>query len=270
MDLAERTAAAARPSTSSRTCAAGPAACTRMTEVRPAMAPILMRPEPGQPRPAALIAHRDRVGHVELGVLHDAGEHQRHDDVEHRADGERAEDADRHVALRVLGLLRRGGDRVEPDVGEEHDARAARPCRSSRMLARAGVGRNERLPVGRVDVRRSPSTMNRNTTASLMNTITLLTLADSQMPIDQQGRDQRDDDHRRHVEDRGRGAAVGQASPPCLGRPGQCGRNVDADVRRGTRPRSPTSRWRRSWRRRAYSRIRSQPMIQATNSPSVA
>ena len=34
-----------------------------------------------------------------------------------------AEDADGHVALRVLGLLRGGGDGIEADVGEEDDAR---------------------------------------------------------------------------------------------------------------------------------------------------
>ena len=45
--------------------------------------------------------------------------------VEHRADGERAEDADRHVALGVVRLLRRGRDRVEADIGEEDDGGAA-------------------------------------------------------------------------------------------------------------------------------------------------
>ena len=83
------------------------------------------RPEPRERRARRVDADGDRIGHVELGVVHHAGEHERHGDVEHGADRERAEDADRHVPLRILGLLRRGGHRVEADVGEEDHARAA-------------------------------------------------------------------------------------------------------------------------------------------------
>ena len=45
------------------------------------------------------------------------------EDVEHGAEQERAYEADRHVALRIARLFRRGRDRVEADVGEEDRCR---------------------------------------------------------------------------------------------------------------------------------------------------
>ena len=104
--------------------------------------------EPRERRPGLLDGDEHRVRHVELGVVRQAGHDQRHEDVEHRADGQRAEDADRQVALRVLGLLRRGGDRVEPDVGEEDHRRAADDAAPAEVPELTGVGRDERLPVG--------------------------------------------------------------------------------------------------------------------------
>ena len=75
------------------------------------------------------------------------GQHDADDHVDHRADRQAAEDADRQVALRVLRLLRRRRDRVEADVGEEHDRRAL-------VDAGEAVGRERRV-VRRVDVRRA-------------------------------------------------------------------------------------------------------------------
>ena len=45
--------------------------------------------------------------------------------VEHGADRKAADQPDRHVALRVLGFLGRGRDRVEADIGEEDRRRRA-------------------------------------------------------------------------------------------------------------------------------------------------
>ncbi len=87
---------------------------------------------------------------AEQRVRRDAGQHCRDDDVEDRADDERAEDADRHVALRILRFLRRGRDRIEADVREEHDRRRtehARPAEVACIVHR----RHERMPVRRVD-----------------------------------------------------------------------------------------------------------------------
>ena len=61
-----------------------------------------------------------------------------------RTDGEAAEDADRQISLRILRLLRRRRDRVEADVGEEHDRRA--------LVDAAEAVRRERVVVRRVDV----------------------------------------------------------------------------------------------------------------------
>ena len=47
------------------------------------------------------------------------------EDVKNRADDQRTQNADGHVALRILGFLRRGGDRVEADVCEEDHSRRA-------------------------------------------------------------------------------------------------------------------------------------------------
>ena len=64
---------------------------------------------------------RDRhgVGNIQCFIAH----HARHDsgdqDVEERANHQRAQDSDGHVALRIFRFLRRGGDGIEADVGEE-------------------------------------------------------------------------------------------------------------------------------------------------------
>ena len=50
---------------------------------------------------------------------------------------ERDDDADRHVARRVLRLLGVGRDRVEADVGEEDDRRAGQ--HADRLARRAGL-----------------------------------------------------------------------------------------------------------------------------------
>ena len=76
----------------------------------------------------------------EAGVARHPGEHRRDGDVEHRADGERAQDADRHVALRVLALFGGRRDGVEADEGEEDDGRAAHDA--------GDAVRREGVPVG--------------------------------------------------------------------------------------------------------------------------
>ena len=98
-----------------------------------------------------------------------------HDRVDHGADRERAEDAEGHVALRVLRLLGRGRDGVEADVGEEHD-------RGALVDAAPAVGREGR-PVGRVDVEDARRRRRARARASFRTTIALLTQALSLMPI---------------------------------------------------------------------------------------
>src|ERR1700748_3713610 len=61
--------------------------------------------------------------------------------LEEGEDPKGADQSDRHVALRVLGLLGGGGDRVEADVGEEDRggrAQHARPARAQRVAPALG------------------------------------------------------------------------------------------------------------------------------------
>src|ERR1700691_1896735 len=95
---------------------------------------------------------RNGRGHVELGVAHHAGEYQGDDHVENGADDQAREDSDGHVALRVLGLARRGRDGIETDVGEENDAGGGEYAADAVNTRLPGVRRNERVPVVRLDV----------------------------------------------------------------------------------------------------------------------
>ena len=96
---------------------------------------------PGQVEPPQLVDHG---GGVVQGVpAGDAGEDHDHRDVEKRADEQGGDDADGEIAPGVPGLLRRGGDGVEADVGEEDDGPA-------REHPRPAVGR-EGPVVARVD-----------------------------------------------------------------------------------------------------------------------
>ncbi len=74
----------------------------------------------------------------------DAAQDGRDRQVQHGADDQGSDDADRQVPARVLGLLGRRRDGVEADIGEEDD-------RGPRRDARESI-RHERMPVLRLDV----------------------------------------------------------------------------------------------------------------------
>ena len=97
----------------------------------------------------------DRVRDIELSVRHDAGEDARHQDIQHGADGERAQDALGHVLLGVFGFLRGRTDRIEADVGEKDQPRPTQHAAEAELAELALVRRNERMPIGRVDVERA-------------------------------------------------------------------------------------------------------------------
>src|SRR5436189_400880 len=80
------------------------------------------RDDPARRRqPGDLERLRERIRCFELLIRHDAGRDDADNDIDDRADGEADENASRHVPLRILRLLRGGTDRVETDVGKEHD-----------------------------------------------------------------------------------------------------------------------------------------------------
>ena len=114
----------------------------------------------------------------------------RDEDVEDRGDDERAEDRDRQVALRLLGLLARRGYRVEADVGEEDQRRGARD-------AREALG-HERAEVVRVE-RREGEHEEEDQHADLIRTITVLARALSRTPAMSTPGDGEDEERGREV-----------------------------------------------------------------------
>ena len=88
-----------------------------------------------------------RIRRTQLGVRHEPGRHDADDHVDHRADREPAENPDRQVALRIACLFGGRRDRVEADVGEEHDRRA--------LMDASPAVRCERHVVRRIDMHRA-------------------------------------------------------------------------------------------------------------------
>src|ERR1039457_1458086 len=95
-----------------------------------------------QGEPLEGVDHRGCIAHDRLPG-HDAAEHNGHRAVEHSAGYQRGQNAEGQVALRVLALFGRRGDRVEADVGEEDD-------RAAGKHAGPAVG-HEGMPVMRLD-----------------------------------------------------------------------------------------------------------------------
>ena len=159
----------------------------------------------------------ERVGHrgvdVDLIVRHHPGEDRRHGDVEHGADRKRGDDRDRHVAVRLSGLLGVGRNGVEADVGEEDDGgpcehpeglpagvRLAEDRLAEEADAREPKG-SEGVPVRRIDVERADADHEKDhgQLDAHHGGVEADALADS---LDQHhGQDQGDDDGR-EVEDR--------------------------------------------------------------------
>ena len=137
---------------------------------------------------------------------HDADEHRRGEDVEDGADDQRAENADRHVAARVLRFRAGRRDGLEADVGEE-DRRGRRddaadtpycPVFCAVTTAQSAVPISPQSPdivpaeaapppepaatTARGPRRRRRCAMNATTTVTLIATTMLLTNADSDTP----------------------------------------------------------------------------------------
>ena len=95
-----------------------------------------------QIQPAQGIHHRRCIFHQQLPT-DQARQHEGNADVKNCGDDQRGDDADGNIALRILAFLRRGGNGVEANIGEENDGAA-------RQHARPSVG-IKRMPVGGVD-----------------------------------------------------------------------------------------------------------------------
>ena len=104
---------------------------------------------------------RDRgfaAGGAKIFDRRDAAQHVREEHIKNRAEDQRTENADRHVAFRIARFLRRGRDGIESDVGEKHNAGRAENAENTAVMVgdslRGDVrGRrwNERRVVRRID-----------------------------------------------------------------------------------------------------------------------
>src|ERR1700720_4569162 len=88
---------------------------------------------------------RKRSGNVEVLVIHNAGENVGVKDEQNSANGQRAKNSDRHIALGQLGLLGGGGDRIESDIREKDESGAGKDTAPAKFAERSGVRRDERL-----------------------------------------------------------------------------------------------------------------------------
>ena len=217
---------------------------------------------------------RERCADVDLAVREHAGQHGRDRDVQHRADGQRPHDADCQVALGPAGLLGVGRDRVEPDVGEED------PPGPLGDPAPAVLFVQERLPVRGRDVGRADPDHRQDDADVEQHHRRVEPGAFPHADHQDHRHDGRDED-RGQVDPRLDDLSVGQGDfleiEDAVRDVIIPGRRPEARVDREPEDMlqeriedSWTSRRRRTLDPMAYSRIRSQPMIQAISSPSVA
>ena len=85
----------------------------------------------------------------------DSGEDERDEDIEDGAEQKGAKNPKRHVTLWVFALLRRGGDSIKADVGEEDDSSTGEDTAPTVLAETSGVFGNEGDPVVGVDVGRA-------------------------------------------------------------------------------------------------------------------
>ena len=82
----------------------------------------------------------DAVVPLESRVMYDARHHVGEEDIQDGADRQRHQDADGHVALRVLRLLRRRAYRVESQESEEDDGGSPQDAGEAELAQRARIG----------------------------------------------------------------------------------------------------------------------------------
>src|SRR6266568_5542233 len=95
--------------------------------------------------------HSDRLRHVKALVRSNPGCNGGNQDVKDCADQQGSNDPDGHVALGILRLLCRSADGVETYICEEDQTSSAKHTGPAKLTPMPRVGRNERMPIGRVD-----------------------------------------------------------------------------------------------------------------------
>ena len=96
--------------------------------------------------------HRDRRFGVQFPERDDARERVREQNVQYRAQRQRADNTDGHVLLRIARLLGCRGDGVKADEGEEDDACPTQNAAEAEVAELAGVGRDVGVVVPGLDV----------------------------------------------------------------------------------------------------------------------
>src|ERR1019366_10202968 len=84
--------------------------------------------------------------YVQSFIADQAGEHKRDKNVENGADDKRTEDANRHIALGVLGFLSSSGYGVESNICKENRCSRSRYAKQAEV-ALAVSRRNKRMPI---------------------------------------------------------------------------------------------------------------------------
>ena len=132
------------------------------------------------------------------------------EDVEDRAEQQRSDQPDWHVALRVLGFLRRGRNRIETDIGEEHGRRGT-DCAHPGSPTAEDPGRQERVEMRRFEFRaRQRDRHERGQRRNLHDDEDGIDLGAFTRADDQQARHQQRDHQRRKVDEPACGPAQGQ------------------------------------------------------------
>ena len=166
---------------------------TTMTELRPASAPTVTRictiaigvshPVAGGAAGRGLDRDDERCRLIQHGLVrHEADHDARHEHVEDGAHGKRAEDATGHVPLRVLRLLRGRSRprRIRCRQRRSHPPRASTPLQPYSPKVPVFSGMNGCQFAG--TMKNAPAPITISTTATLMTTMTELTVADSLTP----------------------------------------------------------------------------------------
>src|SRR5262249_46351336 len=134
----------------------------------------------------------------------------------------------RHIALGILCLLRCRTDSVEPDVCEKHYPSALHHAAPAEMPARAGAGRDERMPVSGIDAVSRTDDEEQHHCYFYKHNDVIDIGGFANADYEQQG-DNTDDDDRWQIEDRRDLRSICQSNKrPARRR--QLSRNVNADV----------------------------------------
>ncbi len=128
----------------------------------------------------AIDRERDGIGDAELAERHQPGQHRRDRHVQQRADRQRAENADRHVPMRIARLGGGGRHRLETEEGEEQQRGGPRDAFPANVNPPSLGGMYGCQLAGSTAC--APASTKPTSTSTLITTSTEFTSADFEMP----------------------------------------------------------------------------------------